>query len=68
MSLEQGGKEPVLAQKGAVPVQGGKEPVVDQKGAQAQRVPCWILFTLSHNIQPEGEVSSGTATTSMKVG
>jgi hypothetical protein len=41
--------------------QDGKEPV------PTQRVPCWILFTLSHNIQPEGDINSGTATTSMKV-
>ena len=31
-------------------------------------VPCWILITLVHNTQPDGDmVAMGTATTSMKV-
>jgi hypothetical protein len=30
-------------------------------------VACWILITLSHSLVPEGDVPSGTATTSMKV-
>jgi hypothetical protein len=30
-------------------------------------VPCWILISLSHNPSPEGDMASGTATTSMKV-
>ena len=29
-------------------------------------VPCWILINLFHNSLPEGDVPSGTATTSMK--
>ena len=30
-------------------------------------VACWILIALSHSLVPEGDVPSGTATTSMKV-
>ena len=40
---------------------------VKDRGDDAVLVPCWILINLVHNTVPEGDVPSGTATTSMKV-